>query len=45
MHSVLVASQHQLHVYSMGIKEWAWEAGFIAVSSRRDLDTPAMREG
>jgi hypothetical protein len=32
-------------VWLMGIKEWAWEAGFTAVSSRRDLDIPAMREG
>ena len=32
-------------VWLMGIKEWAWEAGFIAVSCRRDLDIPAMREG
>ena len=29
-------------VWLTGIKEWAWEAGFIAVSFRRDLNIPAM---
>ena len=29
-------------VWLTGIKEWAWKAGFIAVSFRRDLNIPAM---